>query len=231
MLLFPRDVSQMLGVSESQVFRWIERDGLPARQVREQFGINSSELLEWATRRQLPVDPDIFLRLEQAACANGHPHPLPASTGALLPALARGGVAYRLSAVDRRGALLAAARAIRWPTGFDLEGLSQLLLVRDQQCLTAVGGGIAIPHPRAPMILPGEPSMVLLAGLEHAIEFGAPDGEPVDTLFLIVCPTIHQHLWLLAELSGLLADQLFRGSLRRRAGLDELLTTFGGSPH
>ena len=43
--------------------------------------------------------------------------------------------------------------------------------------------------------------MATLCFLEHPIEFGALDGQPVHTLFTIVSPTIKAHLHLLSRLA------------------------------
>ena len=52
-----------------------------------------------------------------------------------------------------------------------------------------------------------------LGFLKEPIDFGAPDGKPVDILFLMICPTVRDHLQQLARLASVLRDESFRQSL------------------
>ena len=71
-----------------------------------------------------------------------------------------------------------------------------------------------IPHPLA-----------ALCFLEHPIEFGAPDGQPVDILFLLVSPTIAGHLSLLSKLSFAIHQSVFLGSILQRASAEAILAS------
>ena len=62
---------------------------------------------------------------------------------------------------------------------------------------TAIGGGIALPH------APGISALLL----RHGVDWGAPDGEPVDLVFMIAVPPRCEslHLQILARLVNLLS--------------------------
>jgi len=85
------------------------------------------------------------------------------------------------------------------------------LLEREAAASTALGGGIALPHART-MASP-EPRLAV-ALLDPAVEFNAPDGIPVDLVFLLVGPpeAPGEHVKLLARIArlaqraGVLAD-------------------------
>lgn len=87
------------------------------------------------------------------------------------------------------------------------------MLAREKLGSTALGEGIAIPHCRLSHC--ERPTGVLLS-LCDALDFDAPDGEPVDLLFtLVVSPRATQeHLHLLAELAQLFSRAEFRQALR-----------------
>ena len=55
MKLGVREVATHMGVSENTVFRWVERDGLPATQVDGQFRFHPEAVYEWATELGLPI--------------------------------------------------------------------------------------------------------------------------------------------------------------------------------
>jgi PTS system nitrogen regulatory IIA component len=78
----------------------------------------------------------------------------------------------------------------------------ETLLQRERLGSTAVGRGIAIPHGQ----IPGLDRIVgVFARLQPAIDFEAPDEEPVDLVFLLLAPEHAgaDHLKALARVSRL----------------------------
>src|SRR5687767_4772733 len=64
MKLGVREVATHMSVSENAVFRWVERDGLPATQVDGQFRFHPEAVYEWATELGLPIagNPGNYLK-------------------------------------------------------------------------------------------------------------------------------------------------------------------------
>ena len=64
----------------------------------------------------------------------------------------------------------------------------------------------------------------MLMTLDEAVDFDAPDGRPVDILFVLLVPeeANQEHLDILAGLAGLLSDDSFCSGLRNAASDDEL---------
>jgi mannitol/fructose-specific phosphotransferase system IIA component (Ntr-type) len=84
---------------------------------------------------------------------------------------------------------------------------------REQLHSTAIGDGIAVPHSRNALVgLVDRPIMVFG---RHAtgIPYDAIDNAPARLFFLLVAPTVTQHLAILARLSRLLRDRKLRQSL------------------
>ena len=81
--------------------------------------------------------------------------------------------------------------------------LTARLLAREKLGCTGLGGGIAIPHCKLPDI--GD-VVVAVASTEAPVDFGAPDGNPVHLIFLVVSPShaAAAHLQALARISRLL---------------------------
>jgi nitrogen PTS system EIIA component len=212
MFLQIRDVARVLNVPESQVYRWIRADELPARQINDLYGVNAAELLEWASVRQLAVLPALF----SSATAD-------APSSWLLPdALLRGGCAHGLVAHDRRGAIAGTLEGLPLPVGFDRDGYLQLILAREEQGATTVGRGVAIPHPRFPTVLPGAAACARLCVLATPLDLKAPDGVPVDVVWLLMSPSQHEHLRLLAELGVLLRQDDFLARVRQSGDVSAL---------
>jgi nitrogen PTS system EIIA component len=103
----------------------------------------------------------------------------------------------------------------------DAADLLQRLLKRERDGCTGVGRGIAIPHCRLDA-LDGE--VVAFATTEQPIEFGAPDGTPVELIFLVASPTqaAAAHLQAVARVSRLLRQRGIAEALRGAHSTEEL---------
>lgn len=88
------------------------------------------------------------------------------------------------------------------------------LCTRERLGSTGLGHGVAIPHGRSARA-PTATGAFLRLG--EPVDFGAPDGEPVDLVFALVVPEHYaqQHLMLLASLAEMFGDAEFRQRLRQ----------------
>lgn len=78
---------------------------------------------------------------------------------------------------------------------------------------TGIGDGIALPHTRNALVgLVNEP-IIVFARHASGIPYGAIDGAPARLFFLLIAPTVTQHLGILARLSRILRDPKVRQSL------------------
>lgn len=202
----------MLNVREEQIYTWIRNGTLPSYRIKDRYRLNRVELLEWAGARGINVAPEFFRESREAS-------------GELLltDALRRGGVRGDVACADKASALRAVCDLLTLPESIDREELHGVLVAREALCSTGIGNGIAIPHPRGPIVLGLEDPHITLAFLRQPIEYGALDGKPVHTLFVIISTTVHVHLTLLSHLMFAIQDAAFRGLLDRRADAEEIL--------
>ncbi|MBI5092858.1 MAG: PTS sugar transporter subunit IIA [Candidatus Hydrogenedentes bacterium] len=210
--LTAKDAARLLYVSEETIYQWIHNGTLPSYRVGDRYRLNRVELLEWATARKMNVDPEIFR-------GNGiRPPDL-----LLTSALKRGGVIYDLACADKTSALRAICDVLPLPEKVDREELHSVLVAREALCSTGIGNGVAIPHPRGPIVLGVSEPQVTLAFLRHPIEYGALDMRPVSILFNIISTTVRIHLVLLSHLMFALHDPDFLSLLDERAAQDRIL--------
>lgn len=207
-----RDVARLLGVSDKTVYRWINANVIPAYRVHDQYRVNRVELLEWVTARKMPVSDEIFSEPDSSDESIG-----------LARSIEAGGVFYRVEGQDKPSVLRNVVDSMRLPEGVDKEFLYRVLLAREKACSTAIGDGIAIPHPRNPIVLHVTQPLVTLCFLEHPVEFGAMDGKPVRVLFTLVSPTIHTHLQTLSRLAFALHDEGFNAAISEPATREVIL--------
>ncbi len=211
-----REVSKLLKVSESKVKEWIRRGILRADRVDYQYRLHRSDLLERTSSREINIRAEIF----SASEAEGGAAPT------LVEAVRAGGVFRGLDGADKAAALRAVVDTLVLPPHIDRESVSQALLARETIGSTAIGGGIAIPHVRRPILLSGARASISLCLFERPIDFDAFDGIPVFAIFLLISPTARTHLRLLSRLSSALHDANLNGALARRAPSEEILAEF-----
>lgn len=196
------DVVRLFGVSEKTIQRWIKAGGLPACRVNQQYRFNRSDLLEWASANQIDM-AQVEDETTSAPC--------------LADALQAGGIHTHLEGNDKAAVLAAVVARLNLPEPFDRAALLNILLTREEMGSTAIGDGIAIPHPRNPIVLGVQKPSVSLCLLAEPIEFGALDGRPVNILFTLISPTVPAHLATLSRLMFVLRDQPLKELLRNQA--------------
>jgi PTS system nitrogen regulatory IIA component len=135
-------------------------------------------------------------------------------------------VAAHLKAASKKQTLQELAKHAAALTGLSERRIYETLSEREKLGSTGMGQGVAIPHGR----LAGVDKMTgLFARLDHPVDFGAPDDQPVDLVFLLLAPEDAgaDHLKALARVSRLLRNQAVCEKLRaafEEAALYALLT-------
>ena len=213
MQLTVREAASYLGVSEQTVRRWITQRALPAHEVYERIYLNPLELWEWAVEHGVPVSRRLLEKARRA------PEALPP----LADLLRAGGIFHDVEGGSRTGVLRAVMERLPLPPEQDRTFLLNVLEAREALGSTGIGDGIAIPHVRNPIVLHVEQPFVTLCLLRHPVDFDAPDGQPVHSLFLVVSLTVPSHLRILAQLGFVLRDETLRGLLRAAAPAEEIL--------
>lgn len=203
------EAARMLNFTERAVQERIEKGDLPSRCVNGRHLLNRDELIEWATEHGVPV----------ALAAGKGAERMPA----LSEALEAGGIVHGNPGRDKDAVLRHLVESMPLPADVDPDFLHSVLLAREALGSTAVGEGVAVPHPRSPILLRVPTALVTLCFLEEPIDFGALDGQPVHALFSMISPTTRIHLHLLSRLAFALRDPGFQDGIARRAPAAEIL--------
>jgi PTS system nitrogen regulatory IIA component len=213
MQLSLRQATAYLGVSEDTVRRWIKERGLPAHRIDERLHLNAIELWEWATENGIPVSREL---LEHERASPEAPPPLAVM-------LEAGGIHADVGGEDKPSVLREVVARLPLPPDVDREFVTAVLEAREAMGSTGIGGGIAIPHVRNPILLQiGEPRVTLCL-LRHPVPFEAIDDQPVYALFTVISSTVPAHLRILARLGFVLRDVTLRMLLERRAAGADIL--------
>jgi PTS system nitrogen regulatory IIA component len=86
------------------------------------------------------------------------------------------------------------------------------LFAREKLGSTGLGQGIAIPHGRIKGLREAVGAMIRM---HEPIPFDAPDGQPVNLIFVLLVPerATDLHLQILSELAQMFSDKSFRDQL------------------
>lgn len=207
-----KDVAALFDVSEKTVYRWIKRKAIPFYRINDQYRFNRPELLEWVSSKQCTVAPDAHIEPEDDDFEEL----------SLLEALQAGGIFYRIEGDTRDEVLADSVAHLRLPQEVDRTFLLRSLIAREELAATVVADGIAVPHPRSPIVRYVPRPTITLCFLDRPMDFRALDGKPVHALFILVSPTVKAHLRLLARLAFALRDDRFLAIIRQQGRREEI---------
>jgi len=102
------------------------------------------------------------------------------------------------------------------------------LFARERLGSTGLGQGVAIPHGR---IKGMKDALGAFVRLEEPVAFDAPDGKPVNLLFVLLVPeqATEKHLQILSELAQMFSDKALReamASAKEPAALHQIVATW-----
>ena len=110
------------------------------------------------------------------------------------------------------------------PARCDKDKLLQAILEREDLMPTAMGNGIALPHPRNPLVEKEEDQFAAIAFPENHMDWGALDAIPVHTIILVVSASAKSHLFTLQRISFFCHDENFLSLIRLRAPAEDIIS-------
>lgn len=124
------------------------------------------------------------------------------------------------AAIDELIASLASSGRINDPVQF-----KEMILLREAQSSTGIGGGIAMPHAKTRAV---NEATVVFAKSAAGVDFASLDEEPAQLFFMIAAPegAGNMHLRTLASLSRLLIESEFIEALMKASTPDEVSALF-----
>ena len=92
-----------------------------------------------------------------------------------------------------------------------------IMNLRERILSTAVGNGIAVPHPRDPIPTLQMPGCIVYGYSKKGVDFNAPDGKPVHFFFLLCSQNIELHLHMMRCLASILRVPQFIEACQKAA--------------
>lgn len=146
-------------------------------------------------------------------------------TYSLADLIRSGGVHYNVSGSSPDEVFADLASRVILPPSVDRAAFVTGLSERERLMTTAVGNGIALPHPRTPLVGRREDERIFVCFLDKPVNFDSLDGKPVYVLFVLVSGDSQTHLRSLSQLSYLFQGEEFRSFLRKKPDTEELTNT------
>jgi len=117
------------------------------------------------------------------------------------------------------------AQFLEWRHGISAALIHASLGAREELGSTGIGHHIAIPHTRIKGLTQ---TIGAFARLRHAIDFDAPDNQPVSMALVLLVPEHFnkEHLEMLAAAAKMFADKRFRNTLQQASNAAEIQWAF-----
>ena len=109
------------------------------------------------------------------------------------------------------------------PAGISPENLVEELMDRENVLSTAIGDGIAIPHPRRPLVSNNDENCIIVAYLRTPVNMQAPDAKRVYAMFILLSASSQIHIKSLSSLAAIFRKDGFKKALQSRPGKAELI--------
>lgn len=211
-----KDIAGLLRVSEKTIYRMIKNETIPCYRFGGQWRFDKKEIVSWmedtreSSYRTATKNPPVD---EESISISGF--------------LRRGGIHFKIPGDTKEAAILACLEHIKAGIPqMDIRRLFAAIMERENLCPTAVGHGIALPHPKPFREFTAPLSSIALCYLERRIPFDSLDSEQVDTLFFIFPKNERRFLRIQAKLSRLLKDDEVTAAIRKVSPADTLYEVF-----
>ncbi|MDR0556716.1 MAG: PTS sugar transporter subunit IIA [Treponema sp.] len=145
----------------------------------------------------------------------------------LVDLIKKGGALLEITGSTPKEALDCFIQNIRLPADLPADVLLQAVLERESLMATSIGGGIAVPHPRNPLLSNESEQFIAIAFLKRPVEWQALDGVPVQNLILLVSSSARAHLHSLSRVHFLCQEEAFCSLLAKKASKEEIIKTVG----
>jgi nitrogen PTS system EIIA component len=197
-----KDIIDLFDVPEKTILQWIEEKRMPSYRIKNQYYFNKAEVNEWILKNNIAVSEKILdLSLTNRPVS-------------LIGLVKRGDVHYDVKGRTVRDVINEVVKTIPLPKSTDRDTVLASLLQREEMMTTAVGKGIALPHPRNPIISDIDDEGISVCFLKHEVDYGALDGVPVHILFIIISSNAKRHLEILSKISFLCRQEEFLAMMK-----------------
>jgi len=191
-----------------EISKMATRGKIPGHKVGGQWRFARAEINHWL-ETQMHSYSEQELTVLEGPITDGEHEPL------ISVLLSEATIAVPLRAATRTSVLkeLVNLAEQTWQV-YDPESILTAIKQREEMASTALGSGVAIPHPRRPLPSALGEDVMAYGRTGSGIPFGEPNGGLTDIYFLVCCRDEQTHLRVLARLARLMLRPGFLDALR-----------------
>lgn len=211
-----KEVAKYLKMNERTVYKLIQEKQIPATKLGKQWRLDKERLNEWLGFKVAEMPSHELAHVEK-----DHKE----ATIKVAPLLKEENVIFNFLAFNKNQVLeylvenVVKTKKIKSKEG---EKLLHAVIDRERLCSTAIGEGVAIPHPRYAVTTKLRRPFIVLGICKKGMDLESIDSKPTQLIFLISAPRDDIHLKLMARLSRLLRDKVFRYKIVHAKDFKEL---------
>jgi len=202
-----KEVAKYLKMNERTVYKLIQAGQIPAAKLGKQWRLDKGKLNEWIGFQMADMANEDLALLEK-----DHKEVVIK----IVPLLKEKQVIFNFYAASKSQAIQKLVQVLVSNNNISpVEGKNLLrnVMERERLCSTAIGEGVAVPHPRDAVISKLKKPLLAAGICSQGMDFESIDGKPTNIVVLVSAPRNDIHLKLMARLSRLLRDKVFRYKL------------------
>ncbi len=134
----------------------------------------------------------------------------------------RGGVIFDADGDSPEKLYRVIAESQQLPEYLSNEQFYTELVKREDLMCTAVGNGMALPHPRYPLLKNEDEQRIIVCYPKKPLLMVSPDSKPVFVFFAILSSSSKVHMKILSKLAFLIQNAEFRNLLAQKPSADIL---------
>jgi len=140
----------------------------------------------------------------------------------ILERLKKGGIHYNVKGNNPFQVIENLISLVNFKEDIDINLVKTSLIERESMMYTSIGNGIAIPHPKNPVVKREEDEIIAIAMLETPINYGTSDKIPVHTAIFVIASNSINHFDTISQLGKILKTKDFINLLKNRKSEDEI---------
>jgi len=209
-----KDLSNLLMLNSKQIKQLIKDAEIPSIKLNDKIVFNKHQVIEWALGKNFPINLHSSEKFAEYKVES------------LTSLIDEKSFHYDCNLTET-DYITQMVGLLNLEKVIDTEIIIQVLKSREDLMSTAIGNGIALPHPRIPIIIDKNKPLVHLFFPMNKLDLNSIDGKPIHTLILLISQTVKQHLSVVAHLSFLLSKEAFRFALENRLHSQEIVSISG----
>jgi PTS system nitrogen regulatory IIA component len=183
-----KDVSKYLKMNERTVYKLIQAGQIPAARLGKQWRLDKQKLNEWIGFKMAEMPAEDLAHLEK-----DHKD----AVIRIMPLLKEENIVFNFFATSKSQAIQKLVDVLSKNhklTPTQRNTLLKAVMEREKLCSTAIGEGVAIPHPRDVVIDNIKKPLIAIGISKNGMDFESIDNEPTRLIFLLSAPRSDIHL-------------------------------------